>query len=211
MTGRTPGTRGDRDLSVDLPRKPRMVKLPARPEPIAIDIARAAIIIVDMQKDFCAPDGAFAAAGTDVTPNRAPIAPLARLLPVLRAAGLPVIWLNWAGTTPGGPPPQVVSELAVEPGDLHVEKHGFSGFPDTTLAPLLRELGVQTLLFAGVNIDEAVLQTLSDAHALGYETLLAEDCASTTNPDFCRLGAITDIHRLPGFTLDSAELIDALR
>src|SRR5258708_7492969 len=58
-------------------------------------LARTAIIVIDMQHDFCHPDGWLAHFGGDVAPVRAPIAPLQVLLPALRGHDVPVIWLNW--------------------------------------------------------------------------------------------------------------------
>jgi len=63
---------------------PRAVSLPAMPKPITIDLARSAMIVVDMQNDFCHPDGWLAGIGVDIAPARAPIAPLAAQLPALR-------------------------------------------------------------------------------------------------------------------------------
>jgi len=61
----------------------------------------------------------------------------------------------------------VVDELAIEPTDIRVDKHRISGFWDTPLDSILRNLGVRTILFAGVNTDQCVLHTLTDANFLG--------------------------------------------
>jgi nicotinamidase-related amidase len=74
---------------------PRPVTVDALPKPVTLDLARTAIVVVDMQNDFCHPDGWLAGIGVDVAPARGPIAPLARLLPALRAAGVPVVFVNW--------------------------------------------------------------------------------------------------------------------
>lgn len=225
---------------------PRPLRLPALPKPLTLDLAATAMVVVDMQNDFCHPDGWLASVGVDVTPARAPIAPLAALLPALRAAGVPVIWLNW-GTRPdrlnlspallhvyngsgdaaglGDPLPgtgapvlqagswsaQVVEELAPAPGDIHVDKHRMSGMWDTPLDSILRNLGVTTLIFAGVNLDQCVLHSMADANFAGYDTILAEDCAATTNPDFCREATLLNIRQIFGFTLLSTDLTGALR
>src|SRR5271167_2851344 len=83
---------------VDLRREPAPsspVTVMARPQTLTLDLARTAIVVVDMQNDFCHPDGWLASIGVDVAPARTPIAPLAALLPALRAVGVPVIWVNW--------------------------------------------------------------------------------------------------------------------
>ena len=79
----------------------------------------------------------------------------------------------------------VVDELNIEPHDICVDKHRISGFWDTPLDSILRNLGTRTILFAGVNTDQCVLHTLTDANFLGYGCVLLEDCCATTSPAFC--------------------------
>jgi nicotinamidase-related amidase len=104
---------------------------------------------------------------------------------------------------------QVVDELPADPADLHVAKHRMSGFWDTPLDSILRNLAVTTVLFAGVNLDQCVLHTMADANFLGYDTLLVEDCAATTNPDFCRDATLLNIRQIFGFHFRSTDLIEA--
>ncbi len=59
-----------------------------------VDLAKAAILVIDMQNDFCHPDGWLAHIGVDINPARKPIDPLNQLLPALRAVDVPVIWVN---------------------------------------------------------------------------------------------------------------------
>jgi ureidoacrylate peracid hydrolase len=235
----------DDAVLVRQPLPARPITLPARPKRLTFDLARTAVIVVDMQNDFCHPRGWLASIGVDITPVRAPIEPLRALLPVLRRAGVKVVWLNW-GTRPdrlnlspallhvyngtgvaaglGDPLPgtgapvlqagswsaQIVDELVPEPSDARVDKHRMSGFWDTPLDSILRNLDITTLIFAGVNLDQCVLHTMADANFNGYDTILAEDCSATSNPDFCREATILNIHQILGFTLLSTDLIAAL-
>ena len=219
-------------------RSAKLVHVKAQPKSITMDLARTAMIVVDMQNDFCHSDGWLASIGVDVTPARAPIAPLNAFLPRLRAAGVPVIWLNWGarpdkmnlspallhvyngsglGVGLGDPLPktgspvltegawsaQIVDELHQDAADIHVSKHRMSGFWDTPLDSILRNLDVKTLLFSGVNADQCVLHTLADANFLGYDTILVEDCAATTSPDFCWQAALYNIKQIFGFVAPS--------
>ena len=84
--------------SIDLrrPEPPaRSVELSAEPAPVTFDPARAALVVVDLQNDFCAAGGWLASIGVDVSVLRPAIEHTAQMVPVARAAGLPVIWLNW--------------------------------------------------------------------------------------------------------------------
>ena len=62
---------------------------------LRLDLLKTAILVIDMQNDFCHPDGWLAHIGVDVSPARTPIIPLQGLLPVMRSQGVPVIWVNW--------------------------------------------------------------------------------------------------------------------
>jgi ureidoacrylate peracid hydrolase len=77
------------------PVRPRPLRFDARPQPLAIDLAASALVVVDMQNDFCHRRGWFAQKGIGIAPMRRPIPVLQRLLPAWRAAGAPVLWLNW--------------------------------------------------------------------------------------------------------------------
>lgn len=231
---------------VRTPAPPRPLTVAAAPQRLSFDLARSAIVVVDMQNDFCHPQGWLASIGVDVAPARAPIAPLATLLPALRAAGVPVVWLNWGnrpdrlnlspsllhvykpsgrGCGLGDPLPQrgdarvlevgswsaaVVDELAPAAADIRVDKYRMSGFWDTPLDSILRNLRVDTLLFAGVNADQCVLCTLQDANFLGYDCLLLEDCSATTSPAYCMDATLYNVRQCFGFTLRSPDLLEAL-
>ena len=78
---------------------PSPITVDALPVPFTFDLARTAIVIVDMQNDFCHPNGWLASIGVDVAPARTPIPVLAEGLSPLRDAGVAVIWPNW-GTRP---------------------------------------------------------------------------------------------------------------
>lgn len=59
------------------------------------DLSKTACLVVDMQNDFCHPDGWLANIGVDVAPARQAIVPLQRRLPQLRSVQVPVVWVNW--------------------------------------------------------------------------------------------------------------------
>ena len=86
-----------------------------------------------------------------------------------------------------------------------------SGFWDTPLDSILRNLGVTTVLFAGVNADQCVLATMMDANFAGYDTLLLEDCTATTSPKYCLDATLYNVRQCFGFSLRSKTLRDALK
>lgn len=71
-----------------------MVTVEARPESLAVDPRRAAVIVIDMQNDFGAPGGMFERAGIDVGGIAAAADATRPLLRAARDAGIPVVYLK---------------------------------------------------------------------------------------------------------------------
>jgi ureidoacrylate peracid hydrolase len=85
----------------------RAVRIEARPEPLDLDLAQTAIVVVDLQNGYASPGGYRALVGQDVGAARKVIDNALRLLDSARAAGLTVILLKngWDAElkTAGGP------------------------------------------------------------------------------------------------------------
>lgn len=227
------------------PLEPKPITLVTETKTLRLDLAKTAILVIDMQNDFCHPDGWLAHIGVDVTPARTPINPLKTFLPELRKVNVPIIWLNW-GNRPdllnisaglrhvynstgdaiglGDPLPKngakvlmagswaaaVVDELEQKPEDISVDKYRMSGFWDTPLDSILRNLGKTTLLFGGVNADQCVMATLQDANFLGYDCILVKDCTATTSPEYCWLATLYNVKQCFGFVSDSQAILKAI-
>lgn len=69
----------------------------------------------------------------------------------------------------------------VAPSDVHFHKARMSGLwsPELPMHRWLRASGKKTLLFAGVNTDQCLLGTLTDAYSWGWDCILISDCAAT--------------------------------
>lgn len=224
----------------------RAVTVDAQPQRLTLEPARTGVIVVDMQNDFCHPDGWLAGIGVDVAAARTPIDPLRAFLPAARANGMPVLWVDWgnrpdranlppgvlhvydpagAGTgigslsnaarspvlEAGSWAAAIVDELVPEPTDPRVDKYRMSGFVDTPLDSILRNLRVDTLLFAGVNADQCVLTTLVDAANLGYDVVLLTDAVATTSPGFCMDATVYNVRQCFGFTSTTTAFHEALQ
>jgi ureidoacrylate peracid hydrolase len=98
----------------------------------------------------------------------------------------------------------------VEAGDIPVDTYRMSGFADTPLDSILRNLRVDTLLFCGVNADQCVLNTLTDAANLGYDVIMIEDAVGTTSPSYCLDATVYNVRQCYGFTATSEALIQRL-
>lgn len=167
-----------------------------------LDPARTALLIVDLQNDFLDPAGAYGRAGQS---SPAIAALPARVKPVadaLRArggwivstqftlvpakGGEPLIsphlrrlrpFLRKGDFQPGAWGHQLVEPL--QPADLVVEKVAYSAFYQTRLEWLLRKVGVETLIVAGIVTNGGVASTLREAHVRDLHTILLTDgCAA---------------------------------
>lgn len=67
------------------------ITVPARPYPLTIDLARTALLVIDMQNDFCTPGGWAHGKGFDVSLTQQPIGPLQGLLQGLRSTPVTII------------------------------------------------------------------------------------------------------------------------
>lgn len=71
---------------------------------------------------------------------------------------------------------QLLPELGPEPVDIVVNRiHGLTPFTGTELDPILRNLGVRTIVPVGVSVNEALLGTCISAADLGYRIVLPTD------------------------------------
>jgi len=126
------------------------------------------------------------------------------LADALPSSGAPVL-------TKGSWGAAVVEELLIDPLDIWVDKYRMSGFWDTPLDSILRNLGKTTLFFSGVNLDQCVMTTLQDANFLGYDCLLLKDCSATTSPEYCLQATVYNVNQCFGFVLNSSGLLEAMQ
>ena len=105
---------------------------------------------------------------------------------------------------------KIVDELQTSPEDIHIDKYRMSGFWDTPLDSILRNLGKTTLFFAGVNIDQCVMTTLQEANFLRYDCILIKDCAATTSPEYCLQATLYNVNQCFGFVTHSQGILNAI-
>jgi ureidoacrylate peracid hydrolase len=165
---------------------------------MSLDPARTAVVVIDVQNDYCEPAGVFAQAGLRVEGLAELVGRINVLVAAARAAGSPVVWvrMEWpddasvgilaerspflrsAGLRGGTWGAELVEGLDVEPGDVQVTKPRFSGFYETELEETLRGLGVTTLVTAGVRTDFCVESTVRDAFFRDFDVVVAEDAVA---------------------------------
>ncbi|MFI6984093.1 cysteine hydrolase family protein [Embleya sp. NPDC050154] len=157
-----------------------------------------ALLVIDMQNDYCHPEGVFAAAGLRVTDPEGLVAGINSLVAAARSAGAPVIWvrMEWqdrgdVGLLAERSPflrerglrretwgAELMTGLDRRPEDHEVVKPRFSAFHRTGLEQLLARLGVTTLVLAGVRTDFCVESTVRDAFFRDLRAVVARDAVS---------------------------------
>src|SRR5690606_24108914 len=149
--------------------------------------AHAALVIVDLQNDFCAEDGFLSRARAEgggpkirEEDNVRVAQNIDRLATAARAARMPVVWLRSIYDFKYLAPAHIAKRggkeglcmegswgadffrIRPQPGDLVVDKHTFSGFHQTRLHEALQAQGVKTLVFTGVATNVCVDSTLRE-------------------------------------------------
>jgi nicotinamidase-related amidase len=103
--------------------------------------------------------------GMDMVPLRRPVA--------APGGGLQSL-LHHTGTFEHG----IIPELAPAPGELIINKTSRSAFNSTAIERVLRNLGMETLVVAGVTTSSCVDTTARDAADRGFETVIVEDATA---------------------------------
>jgi len=95
-----------------------MLKVPTHPQPIEVELERAAVVVVDMQNAFASKGGMFDLSGMDISNAATVIGVIKNVLQTARDATVPVVYLQMGYdadlTTSGGPDsPNPHKELAL--------------------------------------------------------------------------------------------------
>lgn len=162
--------------------------------------SRTALLIVDMQNDFCSPGG-FIDRATSFTPSTAAVS--ARIATLRQAAehlGMLVIhivshfddeYLNEPmrerlvriGAEPycvsGTWGAEIIDELAIRPGELQVAKHTYDGFYGTELQNILEDHQIRTTLVTGLATDNCVAATAKGAYFRGFYVVIPADACTS--------------------------------
>jgi nicotinamidase-related amidase len=105
----------------------------------------------------------------------------------------------------------VHDDLVVEPSDIvNHRAHGMAPFTGTTLDATLRGYGIDTVVLSGVSTNIALPGAATEAVALGYSVVLAEDCAAGATPETHQMQITMHLPLLATIT-DAESVIASLR
>lgn len=159
---------------------------------------KSALIVVDVQNDFCHPEGACARRGNDVSAVEGMVVQLQRLIQGAREHQVPIIfiqtfheqatdsaaWVKRSGGTSGnvcrvGTWGAEFYEVKPQPGDIIVNKHRYSAFIHTRLDSVLRTLKTENLIMTGISTNVCVESTARHGYMLDYNIVMVDDaCAA---------------------------------
>ena len=194
------------------------VTFEAEPAPLTVELDGAALVIIDMQRDFLEPGGFGAALGNDVTRLQAAVAPCRDVLAAARQLGLLVIHPR-EGHRPdlsdapphkvergeaknrigargpmgrilirGEPGHDIIAALYPRQDEPVIDKPGKGAFYQTDLELMLRNRGIDTLFVAGVTTEVCVNTTVREANDRGFRCVVLADCCASYFPEFHEAG-----------------------
>jgi ureidoacrylate peracid hydrolase len=105
---------------------------------------------------------------------------------------------------------EIIDELKPAAGDIVVNKNRYSGFFNTELDAVLRQLGARHLLFCGFATNVCVESTLRDAFFHDYFPVLVSDGCGNAGPEFLQAATEWNVAELFGWVTTSADLLKAL-
>jgi ureidoacrylate peracid hydrolase len=105
---------------------------------------------------------------------------------------------------------EFVDGLKPAEDDLVVHKRRDSIFQDTEFELWLRSLGVDTIIFTGIDTSICVESSLRDAFNRGWDVILISDATASLNAQFYQT-TISETMENFGLVLNSQELFDNLR
>ncbi len=191
-----------------------MKTIAATPFDYLFDLEHAALVVIDMQRDFVEEGGFGAALGNDVLRLQAIIPTLQQLLaawrtagalvihtrechrpdladcpPAKRLRGTPALRIGDAGPmgrllVAGEPGADIIEALSPMTGEWVIDKPGKGAFHATGLHERLQARGITHLIFTGVTTEVCVQSSMREANDRGYECLVVEDATESYFPEF---------------------------
>jgi ureidoacrylate peracid hydrolase len=164
-----------------------------------LDPRTAALLVVDIQNDFCAEGGYLQRERAyDVSFADGLVKKIDAVVTAARQAGMAIVWIRsiydfkylsaseiakrgQEGCCLEGTWGVDFFRLAPEPDEIIVDKHRFSAFQNTQLDNHLRKRGIRTLVMTGVATNVCVDSTLREGFFLGYHIVVLEDCVGSNS------------------------------
>lgn len=195
-----------------------------------IDPQHTALLVIDLQRDFCSEDGALAALGSDVAPCRSVASRVSQFLTLVRHKVALVAFFQLVydprmmsesqrerlirnGRPVICDPETSGIELFVQPSpnDLVFAKHHYSAFSNEQFNRVLKERSITTIVVVGVDTHICVEGTVRDGYDLGYRVVVLSDLVATRTSELNRhQNSLELLERYFAITLPSDKFLSLL-
>jgi ureidoacrylate peracid hydrolase len=190
--------------------------------------AHAAVLVVDMQNDFCAEGGYLQKVrGSDIGFAGDVARAIGDVVDAARHGGALVVWIRSFYDFKYLAEPHIVKRrqegcclegtwgaefflLRPADGEPVVTKHHFSAFKGTPLDTLLRARGIRTLVVTGVATNVCVDSTLRDGFFNGYYIVVPEDCVGSGSR-IGHEGTLATVRNNIGLVTTGSAVVEAFR
>lgn len=198
-----------------------------------VDPKHAALVVVDVQNDFCHEDSPYGKAGRDMAPVQAAVSRLLELIEAARAAGTLVIFVQVIHSAANdsdvwkeqklrarGHLDPVCEEgswgaefyrVAPKPGEPVVTKHRYSAFTGTDLDMILRTRGIKSLIMTGISTNACVESTARDGFMHDYYIVFVSDCTAALGGLERHEATLANIRDLFGIVVTAEEIMNVWR
>ena len=185
---------------------------------------RSALIIIDMQKDYCAEGGAFHRMGYDIEPAKALAVKLNNFLNQARKVLKSVVHFKMTKIDFLGSPAALEQykrlginrqydpafsefyEVVPKEGEVVIPKYRHSAFVSTYFDQFLRIRQIETLILTGLATNVCVESTARDGFARDYHIVIPEDLTEGTSPE-AKKWSLNNINSFFGEIVQSQDLL----
>jgi ureidoacrylate peracid hydrolase len=189
-----------------------------------VDPAHTALIIVDMQKDYCCEGGILDKLGFCLDAPKALVPRLKgfldqtrkevrsvvhlrmTLIPYLRSPAMQEHYERVGLAKTRDPSYSDFYEVLPAEGEIVIPKYRYSGFVSTYLDQYLRAAGIKTLVITGLATNVCVESTIRDGFMLGYAIVVPADMTEGTSPE-AKEWSLKTIDTFFGEVVDSKDLL----
>lgn len=192
-----------------------------------IDPRHTAVVVIDVQNDFCHDEGYLHKLGLDISSTQAMLPALETFIAAARKTNVRVVFVQgiYNNQYLSGPfidkdrKGGLMVERCVEgswgadfykvtplPFEPVVKKHRYSAFIRTNLDQLLKEANIKTLILAGVTTNVCVESTARDGFMHDYYIVFLSDCTATYNREVHE-STLKNIDRHFGLITDSTAIV----
>jgi ureidoacrylate peracid hydrolase len=168
-----------------------------------------ALVVIDVQNGFVSKGGSYDQLGMSISHYQQVLPRLSQLISLCREAGIPIFYTQAVREQSGIDlltkvhrilpksreerirkkpicvrgtwDADIVDEIKPAPEDHVVVKRRDSAFHDTEIGVWMKSLGVDTLVFCGIDTSICVEASLRDAFNNGYDVVLISDATASGN------------------------------